>query len=269
MREFQSQRVKEILKTLMRKKGLTYADLAAELECSVPTVTRILGSEEITLSRLLQICGFLEIDLADLATLMGENTDQEEKFTPAQEQFLARNKNFFAYLVRLFSGDSPRKIAADFGLTARSTEKYLIGLEKHDLIRVSARQRVRPAFKSLPRLGSGPLGRAYYEALIRNGAQFFIDVAREGLRSETAGKSPGSRYGIHSVKVSRATFEAWEAELEKAHRNFERLASFEEKTKDPAELMTAVIIHGRTLVKNEDPALRHLENTLGVITNFA
>ena len=52
--------------------------------------------------------------------------------------------------------------------------------------------------------------------------------------------------------------------------NFDRvlMASFEEKTKDPSELMTAVIVQANTLVKNDYKGLDLLERAMGEVTNL-
>ncbi len=153
MKEFKSQKIKSVLKGLLKKKGITYEELAQQMECSVPTVTRILGTEELSLNRLLELCEIVEIDLAELAVLTQENGEKEEKFTPEQEKFLAKNKNYLGYLLKLFSGETPKQIAEKNSLTQRSTDKYLIQLEKQELIHVTGKQKVKPAFKRFPTFG--------------------------------------------------------------------------------------------------------------------
>jgi hypothetical protein len=51
VKEFKSQKIKAVIKDLLKKKNITYEDLAEQLECSVPTIKRILGPEELTLNR--------------------------------------------------------------------------------------------------------------------------------------------------------------------------------------------------------------------------
>lgn len=268
--EFKSQKIKAVIKDLLKKKDITYEDLAEQLECSVPTIKRILGPEELTLNRLLQLCEIVDVDLAELEAMTKEDGAKEEAFTPAQEEFLAKNKNYFAYLMSLFSGETPKQIADKHGLSQRSTDKYLIGLEKHDLVRVTGKQKVKPNFKNIPRLGSGVLGKVYYDSFIRKTGEFFVDLVTEGYRrkfDETKEKA-SAKWGVQSAKVTRASYQAWVEEQEKAMRNFEKLASFEEKTKDPSELMTAVVIQANTIVKNDYEGLVLLETIMGDITNI-
>lgn len=271
MTDFKSLKIKQALKDLLKKKGLTYEDLAGELECSIPTVKRILGPEEITLTRLLEIAGVLKITLAELDDLTNEETSHDEKFTSEQEQFLAKNPAYLAYLMKLFSDETPKEIAQKNGISARSTDKYLIALEKHGLVRVTGKFKVKPAFKSVPSFGDGPLGHLYFESLIQSSAKFFVETAKDSIRSrgrvpET--ERPKALWGIHSCKVTKASYERWVQEQEHAQREFERLATFEEKTKPADELMTAVIVGARTLVKNGYEGLKTIDNLFGPIRDL-
>jgi len=269
MKEFKSQKIKAVIKDLLKQKDITYEDLAEQMDCSIPTIKRILGPEELTLNRLLQLCEIVNVDLAELEALSNEGPPVEEKFTEAQEIFLSKNKPFMAYLMKLCSGESPKQIAEKKGLTPRSTDKYLIGLEKQNLIRVTGKQKVKPQFKNFPALGDGPLARVYFETFIQNGAQFFIELISDGLRSKIdKAEKPKTVFSIQSVRVTRDTYKAFADEQEKALRNFSKLASFEEKTKDPSELMTAVALQGNAIVKNDYKGLEPLDNTMGDIPNL-
>ncbi|MFS4458653.1 helix-turn-helix domain-containing protein [Bdellovibrio sp. HCB2-146] len=269
MKEFKSQRIKEAIKELLKKKGLTYENLAEDLECSVPTIKRILGPEELSLNRLLQLCDILDVDLADLEQMTKSSKEEGEEFTPDQEEFLAKNKNFFAYLMQIYSGETPKQIAQKHGLTDRSTDKYLIGLEKKGLIRVTGALKVKPAFKEMPGLGSGILGRTYFESLISTGARYYVETIRAAFRGDPdVGDRNTAKFSIQGLKVSRASYIAYTEQRNRAWKEFERLAVFEEKSMDEKDLMTAVIMEANTLVKNDHPTLKIIENTLGEITNI-
>lgn len=268
MKEFKSQKIKTVLKSLLKKKDITYEDLADQMECSVPTIKRILGQEELTLNRLLQLCEIVEIDLADLETLIHEEKRSDEKFTDDQEKFLAKNTNFFAYLMTLFEGKTPKQIAEENNLTQKSTDKYLIGLEKLDLIKVTGKQKVKPAFKSLPTLGNGPLGRIYAEAFVQSGAKFFSNTIHESQNKLTSEEKVNAKFSLQGMKVEKATYDAWIEEQQKSLLAFEKLCQFEEKTKPEESLMTVVVMRAHTIVKNDYPGLNTLKNALGNITNF-
>lgn len=268
MRKIRSHQLKDVLKDLLKQKGLTYEDLARELECSLPTVKRILGPEEITLSRLLRICDLLEIDLAHLQALMEGKKEEEERYTKEQESFLVKNKMHFAYLMKLFSGESPKKIAEKFSLTQRSTDRYLIALERAGLIHVTGKQKVKPAFKQMPRLRNGPLGKMYFETLIRNAGAFFIESIREEMLKAPEADNLDKGFGILAQKITRETYKNWTSEKQKLRHHFSKIAEFEEKTKPDSELMTIVEVEGWTLIANDHPHLNILEESFGSIQNL-
>jgi DNA-binding MarR family transcriptional regulator len=265
--QFKAKKIKDALKDLLKTRGLTYQDLATDLECSLPTVKRILGPEELTLTRLLQLCEILEIDLADLEALTTEANDREEKFSPTQDQFLAKNPHMFAYLMKLFGGESPKKIAEQHGLTPRSTDKYLIALEKQGLIRVSARQKVKPAFRRIPTLGRGPLAKAFFESMIRAAAQFFINSIHAGFANPEppADRADGKKFGILSLQLSKASYRQWADEQEKSLRHLEKLSNYEEKALAPEQLMTLVVLSAHAMVPTDDPELKTINNSMGHI----
>ncbi|AFY01419.1 helix-turn-helix domain-containing protein [Bdellovibrio bacteriovorus] len=269
MKEFKSQKIKAVLKVLLKKKGLTYDALAEQMECSVPTIKRILGPEELTLNRLLHLCDILDTNLAEIETLTAEEETGSPSFTEEQDAFLAKNKNYFAYLMKLFDGMTPKQIADEYQLTARSTDKYLIGLEKHDLIRVTGKQKVKPAFKTIPNLGNAALARAHSESFIKGVAYFFIDLVREGLYSQKKKEERNqASFSTQVVKISKASYQAWVEEQNKSLRSFEKLATYEEKTKAPEELMSAVIVSAHTILKHDYEGLKKFSSTFGEITNF-
>ncbi|MBX3041251.1 MAG: helix-turn-helix transcriptional regulator [Bdellovibrionaceae bacterium] len=271
MQDFKAQQLKSVIKDLLKKRGLTYEMLAEQLDCSVPTVKRILGQEEMTLTRLLQLCEILEIDLADLQNLAKDQNVKDERFTEEQEAFLSKNKTYFAYLMKLFSGESPKQIAEAWGLNQRSTDKYLIGLERHGLIRVTGKQKVKPAFKQVPYLGKGPVGKMYFESLIKNSALFMTEIIREAFVTkvgDSAESKKSSKFGTMAFKLSEASYQAWVEETEKSRAHIMKISEFEEKTKAPEELMTVVEVEGRARVANDHPLLKILDESFGPITNL-
>lgn len=269
MKEFKAQKIKSVIKELLKKKNITYEDLAESLDCSIPTIKRILGPEELTLNRLLQLCEIVNIDLADLESLTADTEVKEEKFTEEQELFLAKNQNFLAYFFKLLSDKSPAEIAQAHNLNQRSTDKYLIGLEKLELIRVTGKQKVKPNFRRGPTLGNGPLAKTYFNTFLNNAANFFKEIILEGLSTPKGEKTaaPG-RFVIRTFKISKAAYDTWVEQQDKAMRDLEKLGEFEEKTKEGTELRSAVVVQAHAITPHDHRALKILENSFGEITNI-
>jgi len=269
MKDFATQKLKAAIKQQLRLKKATYQDLAAHLSCSVPTVKRILGSEEITLNRTLQILEFLDLTLSELELLASQGKEERPRFTPEQETFLVKNPNYFAFLLALHNGKTPKKIADEFQLNQKSLDKYLLGLERAGLIRVTGRSQVKPAYKQLPALGKGALAKAYYASVIRTGAEFFIRIVQDSLfaapgRDEP--KGPAKFFTVQTVKVSAESYQRYTHEQRKAEEEFIRLSQYEEKTRPEGELQTAVTLQAAALVPSAYPPLNDLENVFGKIT---
>ena len=270
MKDFKSQKIKTALKQLLKLKKITYEEVAEQLECSVPTVKRVLGPEELTLNRLLQFCDILDVDLGELEAMTKDAPAVHERFSEAQEIFLSKHQAHFAYLLKLYSGESPKQIAEKYGLTARSTDKYLIALEKHELIRVTGRQKVKPAYATLPGLQNGPLAKVYTENFIRSGTNFFLERILEAVHSPKPlnEAARGSKFGMFQMKITPKSFDAWTKELSQSMKEIERISSFEEKTKDDSELMTAVMLDAHTILPHDHLSLQKLDAGLGLIVNL-
>ncbi len=269
MREFKSQRIKTALKDRLKKRGMTYGELAEHLEVSVPTVKRYLGQEELTVSRLLQICEVVDLELEDLARIIQVGGHQDERFTEEQDKFLAKNPKYFAYFMRLCEGLTPSQIAEKYGLTQRSTDKYLIGLERAELIRVTGRMRVKPAFKRTPSLGRGALAKAYFESFIMTASRLFIELIHQSfLRKEPGLPERSVRYAVQGTKMSKASYLKWQQELEKIMRAIQETSSIEEKALPESDLETAVFVLAHAFVESKNPVLKPLDETFGEISNF-
>lgn len=60
----QAERLFAVLKTLLKRKGLRYRDIAAHLDLSLPTVKKFMADCDVDLGRLLAICALIDTSLA-------------------------------------------------------------------------------------------------------------------------------------------------------------------------------------------------------------
>lgn len=266
MKEVKSQEIKNVIKGLLKKNSVTYEEVAAHLDCSLPTVNRILGAEEISLNRILELCELLNVTFSDLGAMTKEPHQSEEIFSDSQEHFLSKHDHFFAYFLKLMSGDTPKKIAENFHLNQKSTDKYLLALEKNELIKVSGKNKIRPVFKNLPRLGKGPLGKNYFDKIINGSSRFFIDNIRKNINSKDSGGS--AMVTVNGSKMTELTYRKFTDEVEALFSRYRDISDMEEKIKNPKELKTVVFKYGHTIVENDDPSLKILDNVFGEIKNI-
>lgn len=260
--------LKNGVKVLMKKRGRTYANLAEHLDLSLPTVKRVLGPEEMSLGRLLQICDWLDVSLSDLETLANLEVKRAVgEFTPEQEKFLSENPGFLAYFAHLHGSETPEKIARDYSLTARSTELYLLRLERIGLIRRDSKGRVRLAHRTFPNFSKdGPLVRSQYRQLIERFGDFFVRRFSKTLAGVE--KPVPTWLTMFSGRISRKTANDWETKYRELQRELERQSNLEEKLDVIEDECYFVLSHMHCMLEPRDPEIAGLKETLGRIVNL-
>ncbi len=268
LKELKSLEIKNAIKNLLKKSNLTYDEVATYLNCSLPTVNRILGPEEIGLNRILELCELLNITFTELGELTKDPQPVEEKFTLPQEHFLSKNNHYFAYYLKLMAGDSPEKIAKSFNLNQQSTDKYLIKLEKYDLIKIINKNKVRTTYKNLPRMGSGPLGNIYHDKILNGTSQFFIKKIKSNLDIPSSSNRVNVTFSVSTSKMTELTYRKFSNEVENLYKRYNEISDMEEKIKNSKDLKTVVCNYGHTIVENDDLTLKLLDNIFGEIKNI-
>ena len=165
------------LKTMLRERGVVYAELADALGVSLLTVKRMLNKSSAPLDRLLEVCRVAGLDAAELFARASGETPRHTIFDDLQDALFDRLPETLTYLQQLIEGRSPEQIAAAAGLTAASTGRYLRLLESAALLRLEdgeVRLLVRPP------IGFGPGSRV----LRRQAAAFLSRVSSRVVEGE-------------------------------------------------------------------------------------
>jgi DNA-binding MarR family transcriptional regulator len=159
----ETRQILTVLKTLMKRRGLLYKDLAPALGVSLPTVKRMMTDGDLSLDRLLRICDWLAISLHELMALVSKAAGATQSFSIEQEEFFAVHPHHLAYFFALRSGKTPADLERAYGLSRRSTRRYLRDLEGIGLVERQAddRARVRLGAGTIVWEDRGPLGRTY------------------------------------------------------------------------------------------------------------
>lgn len=91
----------QAVKSCLKNKGLTYADVAKQLDLSEASVKRIFSEENISLQRLDQICQMMSMELCDLARIAEQKQHEIQELTEEQEaEFVKQPKLLFvAYML--------------------------------------------------------------------------------------------------------------------------------------------------------------------------
>ncbi|MGE4131249.1 MAG: hypothetical protein AB7F86_06400 [Bdellovibrionales bacterium] len=255
----QGERLKKVLKRHLKEQGHTYKDLAKLWACSLPTVKRRLGREEMSLQHLLDLLDWLGLSLQDLHKLMAADAPDENKYTNRQVEFLAKNPREFAFLLKLYSGQKPEQIAKKFSISTAELERILIRLEKYDLIKSRA-GRVQTSYKRSPPL-SGPLALAHLNRQVDRMAQFQKSRLQTRLSQQSLGREtdPASMSWT-LADISKETYDKFHQRLHQMMDELGEISRLEEKTLKKGSLKTAVISLGMALSKSDDPDLEILHH---------
>lgn len=131
------------LKQVLKQRGMRYADLAAGLGVSEPTVKRMLSTGRIDLARLERVCALLEIDLFELARLARGGRGRRATLDQAQEAALAAEPRLLLVFHLLCNDWTVPAIRREFDLDAPEATLLLARLDRLRLIELLPRDRVR------------------------------------------------------------------------------------------------------------------------------
>lgn len=171
------------LKELLKRRGVTYADLAEALRCSLPTIKRSLNKTSLPLERLLEIAEVANLDFAEIHKRAEQLRPQHYFFTKEQDALFAKQPETLAYLEELLDGKTPVEISRHHDLDVQSTSHYQKRLEEVGLIKRKQRRQVKLLVR--PPVGFGP-GSLY---LKREMQSFLESVVTEVVNAE--GSQPG------------------------------------------------------------------------------
>jgi transcriptional regulator with XRE-family HTH domain len=149
----------DVLKKLLKSRGIVYQDLARELKLSLPSVKRLFSKGDLTLTRLNDICRVIDIPMSEVFKLIDSEVSSEPQvLSDEQERFLARNPDRLAYLELLLNEMTPKQIEREFGLKEQTTVKILAELDKWGLIEWNPKNRVKiKGAKMIKLQPNGPL----------------------------------------------------------------------------------------------------------------
>lgn len=133
----------ETLKTVLRARKLTYADLAKRLGLSEPTIKRIFSERDCKLSRVSEICSALEVSLDDVVAQASRVEVVPVELGDRIEAQLADNRPAFHLFLLLRDGMSGEAIKAHYGLDDTTFFKLARRLETIGLVEVMPYGRVR------------------------------------------------------------------------------------------------------------------------------
>lgn len=133
----------ELLKSVLKARGMTYADLAIRLSVSEPTIKRIFAQRDCKLSRLNDICAALDLTIEDLVAEANRVDVRPVQLTGIQEAGLAEDLPAFNFFLLLLDGMGAGAIQDQYQLDGQTIFRLGTTLERLGLVEVMPGNRVR------------------------------------------------------------------------------------------------------------------------------
>lgn len=262
--------LKDAIKAVLKQQKKTYDDLAEELDISVPTVKRILTKEELSLSRLLEICSYLKLSLTDLEKIAQHNrSSASNAFTAKQDEFLSKNSNYITFLLMMYSGLTPEEIQKKTRISEKSVKLYLLRLEKLDLIKYHKGKYELPQ-ESFPNLiPYGKMHEANFLNVIESGADFFKRYNRKRILAKNVERDRGSTMGLVMLSLSRKSYLEWFDKMKKLYQDIQDISLVEEKMPKLKDKTTVVILSCTGTLAEDDVEREFLQNSFGVVKEIS
>lgn len=131
------------LKKALKAHGLTYADVARNLQLTEASVKRLFSEQTISLNRLEQICQTMEIEISDLIQMMNEQQPHLQHLTEEQEQEITRDLVLLLVTVCVLNRWSMKEIISYYNLSEPECIQKLARLDKLKIIELLPKNRIK------------------------------------------------------------------------------------------------------------------------------
>lgn len=172
----------DVLRTELRRVGMTYKRLADLIEMSESSIKRMFGQKDMTLSRMAQICKVSDISLEELMRQALDVRPQAEELSLAQERALMENPKLLLVAISCLGHWTFEQIIETYTLTEAECVLCMIELDKHAMIELKPmnryRLRVSPAFRWR---ADGPIQTFFRDVVVGDYFQGRFDGVGESL----------------------------------------------------------------------------------------
>jgi DNA-binding Xre family transcriptional regulator len=137
---------RELIKTLksaLKARGKTYADVALTLGLTEASVKRLFSQQSFSLSRLDQVCQMLDMEITDLVQLMNEQQQHLQQLTVEQEVELTSNVTLTLVAVCVLNRWTMNEIVSYYHISETECVQHLARLDRLKLIELLPNNRIR------------------------------------------------------------------------------------------------------------------------------
>jgi len=130
----QSTALIKTLKQALKKFGLTYADIAQQLDMSEANIKRLFATGRFSLQRLEQVCQLMQLELSDLFELYHQSRLKISRLSLDQEKELVSDIKLLLVAVSVRNHLSYDEIISNYQISATECIQYLARLDRLKLI---------------------------------------------------------------------------------------------------------------------------------------
>lgn len=205
----------DAMKRALKREGITYAQLATQLELSEASIKRMFSRGRFSLQQVLAICEAIGTDLGELGRSARARADGNRQLSVAQERVLAGDPRLLLLFHLLMTGRSLAEVSREYRLRGTERTLLLARLDRLGMIELLPRDRVRLRVPhDFTWRSNGPIRRRYGARVLREFLLDGFDGERSMLRFEVRELSESSIHVIRR-KLERVALEAAElAELD-------------------------------------------------------
>jgi len=131
------------LKTALKAKGKTYADVAVELGLTEASVKRLFSQQSFSLSRLDQVCHLLDMEITDLVQLMNEQQQRLQQLSIEQEKEITANVTLTLVAVCVLNRWTMQDILSFYHISETECVQHLARLDRLKVIELLPKNRIR------------------------------------------------------------------------------------------------------------------------------
>jgi hypothetical protein len=194
------------LKRTLRGQKLTYAQIARQLELSLPTIKRMFSREDFTLERFERICALAGSSLAEVAARASERGTPVRQLTLAQERQIVGDPQLLLVTWLVLNRATLEEIVRDYRLTEREVLRQFIRLDRLKVIELQPGNRARLLIsRHFSWRPGGPVQTFIHERMLR-------DFLASGF------SGPDEEFWFHGSQVSDASMAALKRALQAAAR---------------------------------------------------
>lgn len=130
-------------KRIARAQGLTYKDIAASLQLSEASIKRLFSQNSLSVERLVQLCGLVQLSVAELAAAAETPPATVHRLSASQEKELVSDPRLLLVTVCTLNHWSMDEIMAVYAFNESECLRHLLRLDKLGLIALLPGNRIR------------------------------------------------------------------------------------------------------------------------------